>query len=325
MGRNVIPGLRPVTWENANRQNEFVQCVISALGALGEEVDYPILCAVSGCAFRTSFPMPSSQPWNHGNYHVVHTPPIIEQAFRMLGYRVTHQVHGDYEADRRRIVESIDKGVPVVTLEGVINCADACVIAGYDDGGDVLLGYSPFMDIPEDHSEPHDVTGYFRKSGRHGGFFGGGSLGRILTIDGRIAKPDDAAVLAETLRLAARLIGEPCLVAGRHNGIAAHRAFAHALRSAAWDDNFEPYLNVMCNFKQYLDRQYAAGYLRLAGRGDLANLYTRIAATVEEMGHMIPQDFSAAHLFSSKRTLEPYCRAIEQIADLEEQALPLMA
>ncbi|MCX6360031.1 MAG: hypothetical protein NT029_09500 [Armatimonadetes bacterium] len=325
MLRNVIMGLRPVTWENPSRQNEFVQSVMSALGALGEEIDYPLLCAVSGCAFRASFSMPSSQPWNHGNYHVVHTPPIVEHTFRMFGYRVAHHIRGDFELDRRRIVDSIDRGVPVITLDGVINCADACVIAGYDDDGNVLLGFSPFSDVGDDHSEPDDITGAFRKSGWHGGFFAGGSQGRVLIIEGKAERPDDATVLAETLRLAARLIGEPCLVPGQHNGLAAHRAFAQALRTYAWDDNSEPYLNVMCNFKQYLDRRYAAEYLRMAGRNDLADLYTRIAATVDEMGHMIPQDFSAADLFSSKHELEPYCRAIEQIAELEERALPLMA
>lgn len=322
--RNVIPGMPRVDWADTERQNEFVNAVVSALTVLGERLSYDYVCAVSGCAFRTSFSMPGSQVWNHANYHVVYAPPIIEHTFRMLGYEVTHHMRGEYDKDRRLITDSIDRGIPVITLEGVVNCADACIVSGYDNDGGVLLGYSPFMDVENDHTEPHDPTGYFRKSDWHEGLFAEGAVGRILIIGGKVPKPRNDEVLARTLRLATQLIGDGVLVEGQHNGLAAHRAFADALLTYTWEDNFEPYLNTMCNYKQYLDRRYAAKYLHESDRDDLAVYFDEIAGLSGQMGRMISQDFSAGDLFSDRANLKPYAQMLREVADLEEAALERM-
>lgn len=324
MKRNLIPNLPEVDWADTQRQNEFVNSVVSALYALGERLDYDYVCAVSGSAFRTSFSMPSTVQWNHGNYHVIHAPAILSHTFAMLGYRVSQHASGTYETARRLVVDSIDRGVPVLTLEGVISHADACVISGYDEGGAVLLGYNPFMYIEDDHKEAPDETGYFRKSGWYDALFAAGRQGRILIIEGQSDKPDQETILAETLKLVAHLIGAESLAPGQYNGLAAHRAFAEALLTYTWTDNFEPYLNVMCNYKQYLDRQYAVGFWRDNGRDDLAGCYEEIAALSAQLGRIIPQDFSAGEMFSDKAQLQPYCEVLLQIAAWEEQALHLI-
>lgn len=318
--RNVIPGLRKVDWSDVARQNEFVNSVVSALNGIGENLDYDYVCAVSGCAFRTSF---SVEGWNHGNYNVACAPIIIKHTFRMLGYNVSQHIRGDYGVDSRRIMDSIDKGVPVITITGVINCSDTCLISGYDDNGRVLLGYSPFMHIKDDHPEAPDETGYFRKSDWHNGYFAD-CEGQVLIIEGKCEKPGKEALLAETLTLITLLIREKSLVPGQHNGLAAHRAFARALLTYSWDDNFTPYLNVMCNYKQYLDRQYAVQFFRDHGRDDLADCYARIAALCAELGRIIPQDFTAADMFSDKEKLRPYSEVLLQICDLEESVLSLL-
>lgn len=319
--RNVIPGLRRVDWSDTARQSEFVGSIVSALNGVGENLDYDYVCAVSGSAFRTSF---SFEGWNHGNYHVINTPAIIEHTFRMLGYSVSHHIRGDYEADSKLVMDSIDRGVPVVTIEGVVNCSDACVISGYDDGGRVLLGWSPFMHIKDDHPEEADETGYFRKTNWHDGFFAD-NRGRILIIEGKCGKPGKDAVLAETQDLISRLIREESLVPDQHNGLAAHKALAGALLTRAWDDNWLPYLNLMCNYKQYLDRQYAVRFFREYGRSGLADRYEKIAALCAKLGQIIPQDFSAADMFSDKDRLRPYSSVLLEIRDLEESVLSLLA
>ena len=320
MKRNVIPGLQKVDWSDTQRQNEYVSSVVSALNGLGERLDYDYVCAVSGSAFRTSF---SVEGWNYGNYHVINAPSVIEHTFKMLGYEVSHRVRGDYELDSKAIMDSIDRGVPVITLEGVISCSDACVISGYDNDGRVLLGYSPFMYLQDDHKDAPDETGYFRKTDWHDGFFAD-CKGRMLIIEGKCEKPDKQAILAETLKLISRLIREESLVPGQHNGLAAHRAFADALLTYTWDDNHHVYLGVMCNYKQYLDRQYAAKFFRDNDRGDLADCYEKIAALCAKLGQIIPQDFSASDMFSDKDKLRPYCDVLLQICDLEEKVLPLL-
>jgi hypothetical protein len=314
MKRNVIPGLQKVDWSDTSRQSEFVHSVVSAVNGIGENVDYDYVCAVSGSAFRTSF---SVEGWDYGNYHAINAPITIEHTFRMLGCEMSHHIQSDYEADARLIMDSIDRGFPVVTLEGVVQHADACVISGYDNDGRVLLGYNPFMYIEDDHPEAPDNTGYFRKTDWHYG-------GEILIIEGKCEKLDKTAIFAETLKLISRLIREESLVPGQHNGLAAHKAFANALLAYTWDDNHHVYLGVMCNEKQYLDRQYAAEFFRDNNRGDLAECYEEIAALSAKLIQIIPQDFSAADMFSDKDKLRPYCDVLLQICDLEEKSLPLL-
>jgi len=321
MTRNLIPGMQRVDWSDQQRQNEFVGSVVSALNALGEKLSYDYVCAVSGSAMRTSF---STEGWNHGNYHVINAPQIIEHTFKMLGYQIRHHVRSDYKTDRDLIICSIDKGVPVITLEGVINCADACVISGYDNDGEVLLGYNPFMDVENDHDEAPDGTGYFRKSNWHEGMSAEDHQLRIITIEGKREKPDEKTILRETMKLVSLLIKEECLVPGQHNGLAAHKAFAEALMTYEWEDTFEPYLNTMCNYKQYLDRQYAAAFFRAHGRKELAACYEKIAAQCGQLAKIIPQDFSAGRKFKKKRRLKPYCDALMEIHDLEREALRLL-
>ena len=316
MTRNLIPGVQRVDWSDKQRQSEYVNSVISALGALGETLSYDYVCAVSGSAFRTSFSM---EGWNHGNYHVINTPQIIGHTFNMLGYEAVYYARGSYEADSRRIMDSIDRGVPVITVEGVINCADTCVISGYDNGGQVLLGCNPFMDIEDDHREAPDGTGYFRKSDWHEDHFGG-----ALVIGEKRGQPGKEYIFAETMKLVSRLIREEVLSPGQHNGLAAHKALATALMTYEWEDNGEPYLNVMCNYKQYLNRQYAVRFFEDNGRKDLADIYKKIAARVRKLGRTIPQDFSAGKMFSKKRKLKPYCGVLMEIHDWEREALRLL-
>ena len=323
MTRNLIPGLQKVDWSDAQRQNEFVNSVVSALNGMGENLTYDYVCAVSGCAFRTSFSMPSALRWNHGNYHVANAPDIIGHTFKMLGYRVSRYRAGGFETNGRLVMDSVDRGVPVITIEGVINCSDACVISGYDNDGGVLLGYNPFMYVEDDHNEAPDDTGYFRKSDWCGDPSGTKRL-EILIIEGKYERPGPGEVFKDTKRLISRLIGEESLSPGQHNGLAAHRAFAEALLTYEWEDNFEPYLNVMCNYKQYLDRQYAASFFEDNGRSDLAGVYREITGLCANLGKIIPQDFSAGDMFGDKAALKPYCDTLQGIRALEERALKLL-
>ena len=318
MAKNFIPNLMKVDWSDNQKQNEFVNSVVSALNALGENLNYDYVCAVSGSAFRTSF---SISGWNHGNYHAINTPVILEHTFKMLGYKMTRYLHGDYKFDKKLIIDSIDKGVPVITLEGVINCSDACVISGYDNDGDVLLGYNPFMYIKDDHSEAHDDTGYFRKSNWHEKF-----NGHILIIESKSEKLSKSKeeIFAETLKLIKRLISDENIAPGQYNGLAAHKYFANALLNYEWTDNFEPYLNLMCNYKQYLDRQYAVKFFYDNNRADLAEYYEKITELCRKLGELIPRDFSAVDMFGDKIKLKPYCDVLMRIFDIESKVIKII-
>ena len=318
MTRNLIPGLQKVDWSDTSRQSEYVNSAVSVLNGLGENTDYDYVCAVSGSAFRTSF---SAEGWNFGNYHASYAPIIFAHTFKMFGYNAVYYPRSDFEADSKLIIDSINKGVPVMAIGGVINCSDTCLISGYDNDGAVLLGYNPFMYIEDDHKETPDDTGYFRKSDWHGGYFEKNTPSGILIIGDKCDTPD---VFADTLQLIKSLIMTDCIVQGQHNGIAAHKAFANALMTYEWEDNFEPYMCVMCNYKQYLDRQYAVKFFRDNNRSDLADLYSEISELCSQLAVMIPQDFSAGDLFGDKEKLKPYCDVLYKISALEERAAKMI-
>ena len=318
MKRNLIPGLQKVDWSDTARQSEYVNSIVSALNGLGENTNYDYVCAVSGSAFMTSF---SKEGWDFGNHSVRNVPIIPEHTFKMFGYNVTRYNKSDFETDSSLIMDSIDRGMPVIA-DNVINCSNECLISGYDNDGAVLLGYNPFMYIKDDHNEPHDDTGYFRKTDWHkqcGGFF---------VIGEKDSKPSDRlskeVIFSETLKLVKRLISEASIIPSHHNGLAAHKAFANALMTYAWDDNFEPYMCVMCIYKTYLDRQYAVKFLEDNGRNDLADIYKKISELCAKLGQIIPQDFSAGDMFNDKSQLKPYCDILLQICDLEEKAVLLL-
>lgn len=59
------------------------------------------------------------------------------------------------------IKEQIDKGNPVIAL-GIIGPPEACILTGYFDGGDTLLGWNFFQDNPEyNPNVTFDESGYF--------------------------------------------------------------------------------------------------------------------------------------------------------------------
>jgi len=321
MKRNLIPGLQKVDWSDERRQSEYVNSVVSALNGLGENVTYEEVCAVSGSAFRTSF---STQGWRFGNYHASYVPILFEHTFKMFGYQATYHARSDFETDSRLIMESIDRGMPVLTLGGIINCSDTCLISGYDNDGATLLGYNPFMYMEDDHQEAPDDTGYFRKSDWHGGYFAEHDLSGILLIEGKCEKPSKEEAYRETLRLIRTVITAENIVPGQHNGLAAHKAFANALLTYEWTDNFEPYMCVMCNYKQYLDRQYAVPFFQKNGSDDLAAVYEKIAVLCTKLGQIIPQDFSAGDLFDDKEKLRPYCEVLLEICALEAEVARLI-
>ena len=118
--------------------------------------------------------------------------------------------------------------------------------------------------------------------------------------------------------MAIRLIREPCLVPAQHNGLAAHRAYADALVGRAWEDPFEPCLNMLCNNKQYLDKQYAVPFLENHHLGHLAMPYRRIADIHREMCAIIPQTFDSMPLMADKDRLRTYAEGILTIAKEEE-------
>ncbi len=161
-----IEGVRRVSWDTGE-MCEFASCLVSALTCLGDPIPYDYVMGTSGVAFRFTL---DPGRWEFGNYGILNTAPDryapIRRAFAAVGYAHTLHEPGAFRDDAARIMDSIDRGIPVLAF-GVVGPSDCCILTGYDEGGDVLLGWSTYQDIPDDHDIPPDVTGYFRKPGWH--------------------------------------------------------------------------------------------------------------------------------------------------------------
>ena len=329
MSNNIIPsiilGLQPVTWTDVTRQNEFVWSVVSALQKLGDHYSYDYVAAVSGSAFRAAM---NENQLNHGNYHVINNLEIVNHTFNMLGYDIAIYEISDFETDSNRIMQSIDKGIPVLTIEGVINCSDCCIIAGYNDNGRVLLGFNPFMNVKEDHDEPHDDTGYFRKTNWHSGYIKENN-GKYVIINKKIEKPNLQDIYKKTLLLAYNLI-RGTKHSDQIDGYAAHTLYAKRLQEDV-TDSFDLYLHILCNLKLYIDKQYAIKFLKdgitvlpsyKKELNNIASCYEKIYYLRKDLANIIKEQFNEEGMQSvnSPEVRKKYADTILEIRDLECEA-----
>lgn len=208
---------------------------------------YAYLVGVSGAAAYLSW----KEGWYGDNVDLSYMdaePGAAEQhLFHAVGYDydwVTKEPGRDNEAlFRQRISESIQRGMPVLGY-GVVGPPEAAIIAGYDEGGDVLLGWSFFQDMPPFNAgltyEPpaHGPKGYFRKRD----WFR--DTHKLLIIGDKIERPplaqtyrDGMGWMLEVIRMpeVRPEADAPEAYRNRHNGLAAYDAWAaHLLCDEDW-------------------------------------------------------------------------------------------
>ena len=150
-----IPGVRKLSW-NTGEMCEFASALISALSCLGENLPYPYVMGTSGAAFRFTL---NPGAWDPGNYGIrnISADPYepMRRAIAAAGYAYTLCEKASRQEETARIMDSIERGVPVLA-HPVVGPSDCCIISGYDQNGEVLLGWSTYQDIPDDHNIPPD-------------------------------------------------------------------------------------------------------------------------------------------------------------------------
>ena len=212
---------------------------------------YAFLVGVSGAASFLSW----KEGWHGDNiaiFQMSADPAAPERrVFEAIGYEhewVTKEEGRDNEAlFRERIAESIGRGMPVLGY-GVIGPPEPSIIAGYDEGGDVLIGWSFFEDAnterePATASQP---AGYFRRRD----WFE--STACLLIVGERVERPSLQKTYREALGWMLQVTRTPMVrpeadapewYQQRHNGLAAYDAWAeHLLRDEAWPADDEAVL-----------------------------------------------------------------------------------
>ncbi len=141
-------------------------------------------------------------------------------------------LESDYQNYRLRIQENINHGRPVIGY-GVVGPPEPAIITGYDDGGEVLLGWSFFQNIPGlNDGVEFEPNGYFRKRD----WFK--DTHSLLVIGEKQERPKLTELYRDALQWMLKVSRVPQVVTGadapewyrqRANGLAAYDAWAEQL------------------------------------------------------------------------------------------------
>jgi RNA polymerase sigma factor (sigma-70 family) len=213
----VLEGIERTHWETTSVLC-FTGSVVAAMHHLGEPVTNDYVMGISGGAFKM-FWIP---PWSPANCDllIIGEEPI-RQTFAALGYDYTFIPDFDREKRalteaeyRRKIVESIDAGRPVMAI-GIVGPPEVCVVAGYSSGGEVLYGRSYFQEQNQESSsgfadedwygtlQPELVKGYFRSDDWYDHIYG------LILIGDKKGAPAPGQVLRNSLEWAVSLARVP--------------------------------------------------------------------------------------------------------------------
>jgi len=191
---------------------------------------YAYLMGTTGAAFRLNW-KPGWHGDNVGTYLVSDDPSeIFRRGFASVGYECeivckTQQGQNSEPFFRSKIAESIRKGRPVIA-HGVVGPPEECIVAGFDEGGDVLVGWNFFQGFPDCNAGVEfEPSGMFRKRNWFPDTWS------LVLIGDRKERPDLRRACREALEWALGVVRTPRRYGDRHNGLAAYDAWAdHLLR-----------------------------------------------------------------------------------------------
>jgi hypothetical protein len=332
-GQVYIEGVRKISWDTGE-MCEFASALVSAMHCLGERIPYHYVLGTSGTAFRFTL---NPGEWDFGNYSIknISIDPYepIRRAIEATGYEYTLCEKSSAQQDSAQIMSSIAKGIPVLAF-GVVGPSDCCIITGYDQGGRVLLGWSTYQDIPDDHNIPHDVTGYFRKPGWHD------KLGGYVLIGARKGRRPLQAIYLDALRWAVHLMRTPSM-RYKCTGLEALRVWAEEMTQEEYfpkgDEEVlgQRYVSAAVNMTMLRDHCSAEPFLRQAAadvpdfQPDLslaADCYSQVVRLRSSMDDLIHDNFSerAMKAIADPGVRRAYADTILQIRDREQQAVAHM-
>ncbi|MBI2942449.1 MAG: hypothetical protein HYY04_18630 [Chloroflexi bacterium] len=205
---------------------------------------YAYILGTSGLAYRLLW---NSTKWDLGNSDIIamaeDPAEPFRRAFEAVGYgyelflksehadRVAFsgERRDDEEYYRARIVQSIrDQGRPVIAF-GVIGPPECCVVTGYDEGGDVLVGWNYFQEAAAFTAGVElESSGYFRKRDWFKDALG------LIVIGEEREMPPLGEVFRKALKWALEVVRTP-RIRDHHAGLVAYEAWAAALLR---DDEF---------------------------------------------------------------------------------------
>lgn len=210
----------------------FPSCMRAVMEFFGyPEYDYIHFVGVTGAGWFLNW----KDGWHGDNAAIYFMVPyedhlkLFEYAFDSTGYGMELvPVKGQEGAPpaevRQRLIADIDAGRPVLS-HGVVGPPETCILTGYDDGGEVAIGWSFFQHMPDCQPDATEPNGMFRQADWEASAFDLFQFGER----GEPTAPE--IVRRRSLEWAVKVVRTPSTWGGRHNGLAAYDAWcAHLLK-----------------------------------------------------------------------------------------------
>ena len=163
----ILYGVPKVEWGTYGGSTPYPICLKACADYLGEDLDYASLLVSCGGAFRFTW---NEANWDLSNVDIYHTftegaeETVYSYAAKALGREFS--ILDRTEATTKEefisfIKQHIDEGYPCIA-QGIIGPPEACIITGYRDNGNTLLGWNFFQHDPAFGGEvTFDDCGYF--------------------------------------------------------------------------------------------------------------------------------------------------------------------
>ncbi len=161
----ILYGVPKVQWGAYGGNTPYPVCLKACLDYLGEDVSYEYVMVSGGAAFRLTW---NETTWDLSNVDIYHTlkesSDIYFLGAEALGREFEFQTR-EKKTTKQEFIQfvkrHIDAGYPCIA-QGIIGPPEACVITGYRNQGETLLGWNFFQDEPDfAGSLTKDESGYF--------------------------------------------------------------------------------------------------------------------------------------------------------------------
>ena len=253
--RKILDGIEKVSFAPKEGNYEFTpfpQCLKACMAFLGDPYTYEYIMGTSGAAFRLMW---RSDRWEGGNVDIMFMSEDpgypIKRALDSVGLDMQFIVNQGWKSDpdwpfpsqskkveknamKEYVIEKITTTNTPLLGFGVVGPPECSIITGYDDHGEILVGWSLFQDMVEVVGQSkEEVTfedsGYFRKSNWFKDTYG------IIALDNNKEKPPLNEIYRSSLEWALEVIRRP-KVKEFHNGLMSYTIWADKLQ----DDNEFP-------------------------------------------------------------------------------------
>ena len=208
----------------------FPSCLRAILEYHGDtRNDYVHLMGVSGAAFFLNW-----GGWCGDNIALYYMSADLSAVFRHTFEAIGHkndptpvpcgQPPAHAETIRERIIAEINAGRPCLS-HGVVGPPETCIVTGYDEGGDVLIGWSFFQTWAEASERlEFEPCGYFRKRDWQPVTWD------VMAVGEQKTQPDRKQAFREALAWGLQVARTARSWQGRANGIAAFDAWIEHLQ-----------------------------------------------------------------------------------------------